>query len=81
MATTSAGDSTTQSCAKSRLVEAQIAHKFALGQHAAAFAMTDAVERFSQGPAQRLAAVAIALQQIERHALRRFRTDAGQTTQ
>src|ERR1700722_26165 len=55
--------------------------EFALGQHAATLAMPDIVERFRQRPAQQLSAVPIALQEIKRHALRRFGTDAGKATQ
>src|ERR1700677_5357767 len=54
---------------------------FALGQHAAALAMPDVVERLRQRLAQYLAAVAVAFQEKKGHSLRRFRADTREATQ
>src|ERR1700722_2857816 len=55
--------------------------QFAFRQHAAALAMPDGAEGLRQSLRENPAAVAIALQQIKGHALRRLRADARQTSQ
>src|SRR5579883_1815730 len=54
------------------------AAELSLGQHATAPAMPDARQRLGQGLGERARTVAVALQQVKGHALRRLRPDARQ---
>ena len=50
------------------------------GKGAALLTMTDVIDGVQQRFGQRFGAVAVALEQVECHALRRFRANTGQAT-